>query len=205
MGYRHYFFLVDKKDVELVKDKTYDELVEIAKNYGVETEEDDDEKYFYFNNDKFMNKTEIYEFGKLYWDDTADRIYSKGVPLFENNETQKCFEDYYPYVMGKEAMLEAINIYKEKIIKYYKSLIVDGDTREFDYFYDIPPDAVKTVEAARHIEDMLYHWDRMGVVDTDLDYERISNSWMYEHQIFELVRLYKSIDWENKYLLFYGW
>lgn len=205
MGYRHYFFLVDKKDVERVKDQTYDELVDIARNYGVEIEDEDGESYFYFNNDKFMNKTEIYEFGKLYCDDTADRIYSKGVPLFTNEETQKCFVDYYPYVMGKDAMLEAITIYKEKIVKYYKSLIVDGDTREFDYFYDVPPDAVKNVEVTRHIADMLYHWDRIGAVNTDLDCERISNSWMYEHQIFELVRLYKNIDWENKCLLFYGW
>jgi hypothetical protein len=205
MGYRHYFFLVDKKDVERVKDKTYDELVEIARDYGVEIEDEDGESYFYFNDRKFMNKTEIYEFGKLYWDDTADRIYSKGVPLFENAETQKCFYDYCPYVMGQDAMLEAIDIYKGKIINYYKSLIVDGDTKEFSYFYDIEPDEIKNVEVTRHITDILYHWDRMGVIDTDLDHERISSSWMYEHQIFELVRLYKSIDWRNKCLLFYGW
>lgn len=205
MGYRHYFYLVDKKDVELVKDKTYDELVEIARDYGVKIEDEDGENYFYFNDRKFMNKTEIYEFGKLYWDDTADRIYSKGVPLFTNKATHEHFVDYYPYVMGQDAMFEAITIYKDKIIKYYKSLIVDGDTREFDYFYTIEPNSIKSVEVANHIEDILYHWDRMGVVDTDLDHERISQSWMYEHQIFELVRLYKSIDWENKCLLFYGW
>ena len=203
MGYRHYFYLVDKKDVELVKDKTYEELMQIAKTYGVDVDEDED--YFYFNDGKFMNKTEIYEFGKLYWDDTAARIYSKGIPLFTSPETQKHFDDYRPYVMGKDAMLEAIEIYKAKIINYYKSLIVDGDTKEFSYFYDIEPDEIKNVEVTRHITDILYHWDRMGVIDTDLDYERISNSWMYEHQIFELVRLYKSIDWENKCLLFYGW
>lgn len=34
------------------------------------------------------------------------------------------------------------------------------------------------------------------VADTDLQ---------YEHQIFELVRLYKAIDWETKTVLFYGW
>ena len=203
MGYRHYFYLVDKKDVELVKDKTHEELVQIAKTYGADVDEEDG--YFYFNDKKFMNKTEIYEFGKLYWDDTVKRIYSKGVPLFEKEEVQECFDDYRPYVMGKDAMLEAIEIYKSKIINYYKSLIVDGDTKEFNYFYDIEPDEIKNVEVTRHITEILYHWDRMGVLDTNLENERISSSWMYEHQIFELVRLYKSIDWENKCLLFYGW
>ena len=204
MGYRHYFYLVDKRDVELVKDKTQEELVQIAKTYGADVDEEDG--YFYFNDKKFMNKTEIYEFGKLYWDDTAERIYSKGVPLFEKEEVQECFEDYCPYVMGQDAMLEAINVYKEKIVKYYKSLLVDGDTKDFGYFYDVEPENIKDIVlVCHHISDMLYHWDRMGVVDTDPENERISNSWMFEHQIFELVRLYKSIDWENKCLLFYGW
>ena len=204
MGYRHYFYLVDKKDVELVKDKTHEELVQIAKTYGADVDEEDG--YFYFNDKKFMNKTEIYEFGKLYWDDTVERIYSKGVPLFEKEEVQECFCDYAPYVMGQDAMLDAIDIYKKKIVDYYKSLIVDGDTREFDYFYTIKPEDIKDMgDIVWHIQDMLWWWDRMGVLDTDLENERISNSWMFEHQIFELTRLYKTIDWENKCLLFYGW
>ena len=204
MGYRHYFYLVDKKDVELVKDKTYEELMPIAKFYGADVDEDDG--YFYFNDSKFMNKKEIYEFGKLYWDDTADRIYDKGVPLFTDVETQKCFCDYVPYVMGADAMLEAINIYKEKIVNYYKSLLIDKDDKDFGYFYDVEPEDIKDiVRVCHHISDMLFHWDRMGVVNTDLSCDDISDSWMYEHQIFELTRLYKTIDWENKCLLFYGW
>ena len=204
MGYRHYFYLVDKKDVELVKDKTYGELVQIAKNYGADAYEEGG--YFYFNDKKFMNKKGIYEFGKLYWDDTAERIYSKGVPLFTDKETQECFCDYVPYVMGKDAMLEAINIYKEKVIKYYKSLLVDKGDNDFGYFYDVEPEDIKDIATVcNHISDMLYHWDRIGVVNTDLSRDDISDSWMYEHQIFELTRLYKTIDWENKCLLFYGW
>ena len=204
MGYRHYFYLVDKKDVELVKDKTYEELMPIAKSDGVYVDEDDE--YFDFNDSKFMNKKRIYEFGKLYWDDTAERIYNKGVPLFTDAETQECFCDYVPYVMGADAILEAINIYKEKIVNYYKSLLIDKDDMDFGYFYDVEPEDIKdVVRVCHHISDMLYHWDRIGVVNTDLSCDDISNSWMYEHQIFELTRLYKTIDWENKCLLFYGW
>lgn len=203
MGYRHYFYLVDKKDVEKVKDKTCDELVGLTIEYGMEVGED---RYFYFNDEKFMNKKEIFEFGKLYWDDTADRIYSKGTPLFEKEETRERFDDYRPYVMGQDAMLEAINIYKEKIIKYYKGLLKDGDTKKFEYFYDITPEDIKDMAViARHIEDELWWWERMGAINVDLEDEAISDSWLFEHQIFELVRLYKSIDWKNKCLLFYGW
>ena len=53
MGYRHYFFEVDKKDVDKVKDKTYEELMEIAREYDAEIEEEDGDQWFYFNDDKF--------------------------------------------------------------------------------------------------------------------------------------------------------
>lgn len=191
MGYRHYFFEVDKKDVEKVKDKTIKELMEIAKEYGAEIEED--ENWFYFNDDKFMNKKEIHEFGKLYWDNTAERIYSKGKPLFTIKETQDYLDDYMPYVMGSDGMLEAITIYREKVINYYKNLLKE-DTPE-----------VLNERLARHVDDMLIEWERLCPVDLNLEHEHISNSWLYEYQIFELVRLYKTIDWENKCLLFYGW
>lgn len=191
MGYRHYFFEVDKKDVEKVKDKTIKELIEIAKEYEAKVEEDED--WFHFNDDKFMNKKEIYEFGKLYWDNTAERIYSKGKPLFTIKETQDYLDDYMPYVMCSDGMLEAITIYREKVINYYKNLLKE-DTPE-----------VLNERLARHVDDMLIEWERLHPVDLNLEHERISNSWLYEYQIFELVRLYKTIDWENKCLLFYGW
>ena len=57
--------------------------------------------------------------------------------------------------------------------------------------------------------------ERMRVmVDNSIDFtltdipeesETILNSWLFEYQIFELVRLYKSIDWNKYTILFYGW
>lgn len=35
-------------------------------------------------------------------------------------------------------------------------------------------------------------------------HEWLSKSWQYEHQIFDLVRLYKSIDWDKDTLIFLG-
>lgn len=193
MGYRHYFFEVDKKDVDKVKDKTYEELLEMAREYDAEIEEEYGEQWFYFNDDKFMNKKCIFEFGKLYWDDTAERICNKGQRLFLNDDTHACLGDYDAYVVGREGMLEAITIYKEKVINYYKDLLKE-DTPE-----------VLSQRFSRHVDNMLMWWERLGAINTDFDKEYISNSWLYEHQIFELVRLYKTIDWDNNCLLFYGW
>ena len=98
--------------------------------------------------------------------------------------------------MGKEGLLEAIKIYKAKVINYYKSLLVD------DKDYKALTSSEKMKE---HVDDILFWWEKMHVLDLDESHETISGSWKFEHQIFELVRLYKSINWEEKCLLFYGY
>ena len=187
MGYRHYFFLVDKAECEAVRDMDFPTLCQYAEKQGAEMYDEEDGGDFYFNDKLFLNKKEVFEFGKLYWDDTAERIYSKGTPLFSDEETWKQMEYYKPYVVGKEGMLKAIEIYEEKIINYYAKL------------------AEHPEEAQKHIKDMLRCWSWHSAVCLEEDCESISSSWYYEHEIFELVRLYKSIDWDKKTVLFYGW
>ena len=53
MGYRHYFYKVKKAEVEIVKDMDYKQLLAYAEDNGVEINEWDGEKSFYFNDDKF--------------------------------------------------------------------------------------------------------------------------------------------------------
>ena len=207
MGYRHYFFLVDKTETESVKNLDYAKLYDLAKNYyHSETWDEDDEKDFYFNDDKFMNKTVIFEFGKLYWDDTADRIYNTGTPLFLNKQTQEKLSDYNPYIVGKAGLLEAITIYNKKIINYYKTFINEEtpDNIRLLQIDDIIPKLNLSV-CAEHIQDYLYWWSGGRALNLDCKTKMISNSWLYEHQIFELVRLYKTINWETQTILFYGW
>ena len=47
-------------------------------------------------------------------------------------------------------------------------------------------------------------WKGLGVIDLDESHEWLSKSWQYEHNIFDLVRLYKSIDWDKYTLIFLG-
>lgn len=205
MGYRHYFYKVEKSAVEKVKDMRFEDLCVYAKNRGVEIY---DEGGFYFNDKKFLNKVEVFEFGKLYWDDTADRIYNSGAPLFTNEETQKQFADYVPYVVGKQGLLTAIQIYKEKVIKVYKDMLVDGAEYRLPLGITVKKEDVKPIEKIReHIEDKLSWIERFDrLVDTDETKPYIlTNSWQYEHTIFNLVHLLKTIDWGKDTILFYGW
>lgn len=181
---------------------TMSELCNYAKSEGVEG----GDGWFSFNDNKFLDKKEIFEFGKLYWDDTADRIYSKGEPLFTDKEVQEDVSDYDPYVVGKPGVLEAIEIYKRKIIEAYKNLLVDGGVQLLPGGFSIGREDIKSIDKVREfIHEKLKWWELFGAIDLDETHESISDSYQYEHQIFELVRLYKSIDWETKTVLFYGW
>ena len=70
MGYRHYFYLVDKSKCEAVKNMTLNELCDYAKSEGVEVEDG----WFYFNDEKFLDKKRIFEFGKF---STIKRLHHK--------------------------------------------------------------------------------------------------------------------------------
>lgn len=203
MGYRHYFYKVKKAEVESIKDMDYSGLNEYAKGRGGTVVEEE----HYVDLDGVIDQTEVHEFGKLYWDDTAERIYSKGVPLFNNEEVQEYFSDYRPYVVGKEGLLEAISIYQENVLNFYKDLLVDGKDRQLPFGITLRQEDMKSIDkVVSHIEDKIRSIAYRGVANIDEDNKwQVTSSWEYEHSIFNLVHILKSIDWEQDTLLFYGW
>jgi len=105
VGYRHYLYKIKKKDVNKIKKLS---LKELADKYEEESD--------YIDFFKIIEKAQpVFEFGKLYWEDTAERIYATGKPLFDNKKVQDNFDDFCPYIVGKKALMVAINIYKDKI------------------------------------------------------------------------------------------
>lgn len=207
MGYRHYFYKVKKADIETVKDMDYEALVKYAEDNGVDVDEWKGVKTFSLIDKNFLNQTEVHEFGKLYWDDTAERIYSKGVPLFSKDEVQKAFSDYVPYVVAKEGVLEAISIYQEKVLNYYKNMLVDGEERQLPFDITLTVNDVKSVDKlVEHVQDKITRIAISGLVNIDENSKwQVTASWEYEHSIFNLVHILKSIDWQEDTILFYGW
>ncbi|EWH19976.1 hypothetical protein [Bacillus haynesii] len=161
----------------------YDEL---AKKFELKGEEG----YFYIGN---LPKEEIWEFGKLYWDDTAERIYSKGYPLFEKDEVMHELSDYIPYIVGKEGLEEAIEIYKNKVISIYRNLLIDDENE------------TSSAKQEQYIKSNLAEWEKGWALNTNINDPGLSSSWKYEYSIFELTRLLKTMDFEKETILFYGW
>lgn len=194
MGYRHYFYLVKKSDVEKCNNISFSEL---KRQYS------DADGYIDF--DEIFPRTEVFEFGKLYYDDTAERIYNTGKPLFGDKDCQEYFEDYWPFVVGKEGLLEAIKIYKEKVIRAYQSLLGDGEKVIYPLGITMTEDISEYEKMKRFVDDRIL-WIQNYFEDIDETHKyAVSASHIYEHAIFNLIHLLKVIDWDNETILFYGW
>ncbi len=196
MGYRHYFFKADKKDVEMVMDLSYQQLKE---KYA-----DND----YIDLDNVISHEEIYDFGKLHYEDTAEQIYNTGKPLFMDKECMECFSDYKPYEVGKDGLIKAIEIYAKKVENYYRDLLVDGVERIVPIFgFTIKDEDIKSNDKARDlISDKIRTWSHFDrYIKPREKSNNVTCSWEYEYSIFNLIHLLKTIDWENETLLFYGY
>jgi hypothetical protein len=200
MGYRHYFYLVDKEEINKTRDLTYEELGKFVTEHYPKATEDG---YIYLRD--LFNQKEIFGFGKLYYENTSEQIYSLGKPLFNIEEVQKAYSDYEPYVVGKGGLLKAIDIYKDKIVNYYKNLLEDDATGILPFGIEVPVKISKEEKTKKHIEEIIREWSSGYAFNLDENVEEITRSWRYEYQIFELVRLLKLIDWKTQTILFYGW
>lgn len=195
MGYRHYFYKCKKADIGQVREKTLAELEEYAKEKGEELS---------LLDNSILPQEEVFEFGKLYYEDTADKIYGTGFPLFSHEEVMEEFSDYVPYEVGKQGLLKAIEIYRQKIKDYYEDLLKDGATQILPFGFELPrPDITSADKIKEHIKEKL-SWIKYKV-NLDETKKTLTDSWQYEDTIFNLVFLLKTIDWEKETLLFYGW
>lgn len=181
MGHRYFMYKISKDLVNEIKSMTYEELVE---KFNSEEEQGS----FYLGN---LPKEEICEFGSIHWDNTAERIISKGVPLFERIEVMKVLSDYEPYVVGKTGLLEAIDIYQNKVISIYKNLLLDNQ------------DGKASEKQKKYLQCILNEWEQGFAINLNENQKRITSSWKYEYVLFELVRLLKTIDFEQDTILFY--
>ena len=102
-------------------------------------------------------------------------------------------------------MLKAIEIYQEKILNYYKGLLIDGDEAIGPFGIVIPQPQIKCIDKlTEEVRDKIF-WNNAGIVDLDEKKPCVTSTWLYEYSIFNLVFLLKTIDWEKETLLFYGW
>lgn len=190
MGYRQYLYQVDKKFVEHIRAcKTNEEYGNVFKA-NVVGYEDEDEYYPVYKLGK-----ELFEFGKYY--ENSDEMYKHGDSLFSSEELNERYYDYGPIVIDKEGLLCAIEWQSKKVTSFYEDLMREKSANKYD-------DRNQFDRLLEHASDYLRWW-KFGACDLKENSDRVANSWLYEHTIFDLVRIYKTFDWDNYCMIFAGW
>jgi hypothetical protein len=188
MGYRNYIGSLPKSEYEKIKNFTKDELYK-HKNVNAK----DDSIGVYDITDK-----ELYEFGKYC------EFKTKGMfkPVFLDEELQEEFTDESEfYIVGKKFLKAVIENYTEKVKKIYVDLL-DGITNEHVTFKEIPAD--KALKLFEHVHGNSFEWLQVTPYNLDSG-DAITTSWKYEYSIFELVKIYKTFDWKNNIMIYYGY
>lgn len=200
MGYRHYIHKISKEELAEIKSlNTVSELCEWAKQHDYVFEsvfEPPFDELTPENVPIYGLGTELYNFGTGV--DWASKMQITNESLFNSKELKDFYEDYDPVILSKDDFRQVIDDCKNKIIAYYESLLTVTELDD------------RTVEQKQkaHVERQLNEWkNKFGLlpINTDLTTDKICDSCLFEYAIFELVRIYKTIDWENDAIILLGW
>ncbi len=101
-------------------------------------------------------------------------------------------EDEY-VVITLESLKSIIKQYANNHLTYLKKLDEENEFGE-------------VVTSKNYVEGQIRQWSQAEslVYNIDCSDDELVNSWSYEYTIFDLVRIYKTFDSENYYLIYRG-
>lgn len=187
MGYRHYLYKVKKDELNKIRNMTNSDIY-------IHTKSNDEDNYW-SPLDLFRDKC-IYELGEI--DNTMWKILKNNRidEIFTQEEVKEHMEEYDNGILNADGFLKIMETYKEKIISYLNDLLVDGykeSWRENKTSYE---------KMKEHLEEKIRFITVSDEYDFNLKNERITGSWTFEYSLFELIRLYKTINWDNYYVIY---
>lgn len=198
MGYRNYLYVADKKLVRKIKKMNREELF----SFTEETPESDEEDY-YFGRDypyrgRLLDKiggVELIELGKYI--DFSSEIEPFLKPLFKDKEINKYYNEETDLYLADFGILQKLaTIYKEKVKKYYFSLLEEKSPDEFD----------KRTQIERLIENVKYHLIWSEYLDRlPRNQYSICGCDLYEHEIFNFLHFMRVINPKKQCLIYTGY
>lgn len=204
MGYRHYLYAIPKKQVvEIQACKTNAGWCDFAEKYGYEIDWScckDGSGWL----SPYKVGTEIYELGK--YSEIGFKLESERPSLFTSDELKERYSDYTFALLTKDDFKAVIEAYRQKIVDWFQSLLNPDESQVT--VAKLSKEERKHFEWKYQIEDKLDRWSGkyfgISPINLNENSERITDSWLYEYAIFELIRLYKIFDWENDELVLGG-
>lgn len=203
MSYRHRIYKVPKAFVEEARAcPTMNEFKEVYKKYLTDPQ-------VHFDWLKEENHYPLYHLGKQLFDfgdgyGNAEEMYKHGDSLFNSDELNKAYYDYLPIVLDEDALLCAIEFSRNLVVDTLRDLLREESTNVWE------KKKSQLDRLIQYIKLELDDWDNEYCPDLrpynlNKEFEEVVDSWMYKYTTFELVRIYKTFDFENYAMLFYGW
>lgn len=176
MGFRTYLGKIEKKIIDDLKDKN---IVEVKLYFNdVNFEIDSFRKYT-----KEIMEINFYEFD--FFKNINEEKFHKSVYYTgeENHDT------FWSLIDGEKDFLNFINWEKKSVYEYYLKLSSSFDEKKFISYFT----------------GRMFDWNEDTTYNLDKNSKVIVDSTEREYAIFEHVRLYKEFDFNNNYLVFYGY
>lgn len=119
-----------------------------------------------------------------------------GAPFYLDTNTQCLFDYYKPRVLTAKDFEQVIDIMREFIHSYYKTLLADET-----------PDVKKILSWKKMIADKVDTWEAPYVKPYNLNTNQpnMVNAFDAEYQIWDMIRVYRSVDWDTQLVVFFGW
>ena len=210
MGYRNYFAIAEKEKVDEFLKLSEEDRVRFSYKDDIEKDYIDEEELQSYIESNYINcfvfthelgGEEIHECGKYFDNETAEKIKEDSINL--SNEDGEINVKLKP-----EALLVCAEHYKQNAAKWWRNIITSIDMTDDE----IKEDWKNYPEGRPNIKERL-EWHvrelenkHIDVLDTDIkDKYHITTSWVYEYTMFELVHLYKTIDWNKYDLIWLGY
>lgn len=121
---------------------------------------------------------------------------------FENKIVSNAFGDFY--YISKEEFLKIIIQYNDYLHNYYTETYNLIESKLKGELSKTEEDGlmIKLYESYRHKQHLYSRWNNN--IKIDENEKRLTNNWEFETDIIELVRIYKSIDFNKKVLIVKG-
>jgi hypothetical protein len=194
MGYRYHFHEVDKNLInEIRKCESVDDFVSTMIAYDPSNKDYVEEGSFFLHE----LGEEIFDLGGHY--ENANEVSKHGIELFTTNELNEFYQEYKAVILNKKGVLCAIEYMRNKIVSIYEDLLKEDSNDKISQL-----DRMK-IHAHEYLNRWKPSYGNFTAYDLDENRDNLAMSQLYEHQIFDLVRIYKTFDWENKCIIFLGW
>lgn len=190
MGYRHYLKLAKIKDIKKVNQELIDSMKDSEGWFS---------RYNLFEKLNFIDLIELGKYSDEGFELSARKHKIRKLKKQINLLIENCSDEDSDFnIITQEDFVWLIEKYKERTVNYWKMLLSDERMESYNKVYENAGDKCKY-----YVQNLL-HWEKF-LINTDLDNKWIlQTTWKYEYELFNLLHIYKTIDWKNNIVFIVG-